>query len=215
MNMKKLLIIAMASMIGSAAFAQSGTPMRYGLKVGVNLPKYVFDNPNSANSETNTTTNFHVTGYLDAPLGSTFSLQPGLSLQGKGGEFFSSATTEVKQNTLWVEVPVNLVAHLPSAAGTHFFLGAGPYAAFAVAGQNKTTSGSTTTETELSFGNDSGDNLKGIDFGFNFLGGIQLSGFNIGAGYGIGLTDLRPSGNGGNNGEQRNRVWSFSVGFGF
>ncbi|HCN83952.1 MAG TPA: PorT family protein, partial [Sphingobacteriaceae bacterium] len=44
---------------------------------------------------------------------------------------------------------------------------------------------------------------------------VQLnSGFNIGAGYGLGLTDLRPSGSGGN-GKQTNRVLSFSVGMAF
>jgi hypothetical protein len=209
MKMKKLFIIAAAFLIGNTAFAQSGV-MHYGLKAGINLPKYVFENNTSPNTETKTTTNFHVTGYLDAPLaGSMFSVQPGVSLQGKGGVFFSNATTEVKQNTLWVEVPVNLVAHV----GSNFFLGAGPYAAFGVAGQNKTTNGNTTTTTDLNFGSSSGDNLKGTDFGVNFLGGFQFTGFSLGAGYGLGLTDLRPTGNGGN-GKQTNRVWSFSVGFG-
>ena len=40
------------------------------------------------------------------------------------------------------------------------------------------------------------------------------SGFNITVGYGIGLTDLRPSGSGGN-GQINNRVWSFSLGIVF
>jgi hypothetical protein len=207
MKMKKLLIVAVASLIGSAAFAQSGTTS-WGLRLGLNLPKYKFEN----SSETNTTTNFHVTMYLDAPVGSMFSIQPGLSLQGKGGEFFSSSTVEVKQNTMWVEVPVNLVAKFP-VAGTDFFLGGGPYAAFGVGGQNKSTNGSTTTTSKVKFGTGSGDNLKSTDFGVNFLGGIRLKGgLNVGAGYGLGLTDLRPNGSGGN-GKQTNRVLSFFLGW--
>jgi hypothetical protein len=54
-----------------------------------------------------------------------------------------------------------------------------------------------------------------VDFGVNFLGGLQLSnGFNVGAGYGLGLTDLRSTGTGGN-GQMTNRVLSFSVGYAF
>ena len=214
--MKKLLIVAVATFIGSAAFAQtSGSSKHYGLKAGVNLPKYSFGKDNAANGETNTTVNFHVTGYMDAPIGGMFSIQPAISLQGKGGEYFDNGTTQVKQNTMWIEVPVNLVAKFPMSGGSHFFLGAGPYGAAAIAGQNKTTTGSSSAQSDLKFGNDSGDDLKGMDFGVNFLGGVQLnSGFNIGAGYGLGLTDLRPSGSGGT-GQQSNRVWSFSVGMAF
>lgn len=213
--MKKLLIVAVASLIGSAAFAQtSASSTHYGLKAGVNLPKYSFGKENADNGETNTTVNFHVTGYMEAPLGGMFSIQPALSLQGKGGEFFDSGTTEVKQNTMWIEVPVNFVAKFP-AGGTNFFLGAGPYGAAAIGGQNKTTTGSASSESDLDFGNDPGDDLKGMDFGLNFIGGVELnSGFSIGAGYGLGLTDLRPSGSGGN-GKQTNRVLSFSVGMAF
>lgn len=214
--MKKLLIVAVASLIGSAAFAQTSTSAKhYGLKAGVSLPKYSFGQDNAANGETNTTVNFHVTGYMDAPLSSMFSLQPGVSLQGKGGEFFDSGTTEVKQNTMWIEVPVNLVAKFPISGATNFYLGAGPYGAAAIGGQNKITTSGSSTESDLDFGNDASDDLKGLDFGLNFLGGVQLgSGFNLGAGYGLGLTDLRPNGSGGN-GKQTNRVWSFSVGMAF
>lgn len=214
--MKKLLIVAVASLIGSTAFAQerSASSTHWGLKAGVSIPKYSFGKDNAANDETKTTTNFHVTAYLDAPLGSMFAIQPGVSLQGKGGKYFDSGTTEVKQNTMWVEVPVNFVAKFPGA-GTNFFLGAGPYAAAAIAGQNKLTTSGSSSESDLNFGNDAGDDLKGMDFGLNFIGGVQMnSGFNVGAGYGLGLTDLRPSGSGGN-GKQTNRVWSFSVGYAF
>jgi Outer membrane protein beta-barrel domain len=214
MNMKKLLILAVATVIGSAAFAQSRSTMTYGLKVGLNLPKYSFGQ-NGDNGQTKTTTNFHVTGYMDAPLGSNFSLQPGISLQGKGGKYFDSGSTQVEQNTMWVEVPVNLVAKFPIATSTKFFLGAGPYGAFGISGKNKFTSGGTTTESDLQFGDKSGDDLQSTDFGVNFITGFQMnSGFNIIVGYGIGLTDLRPSGSGGN-GQINNRVWSFSLGMVF
>ena len=167
------------------------------------------------NPDTETTTNFHVTGYMNAPLSTNFSIQPGISLQGKGGKFVDNANLEIEQNTMWIEVPVNLVGKLPVGSATHLFLGAGPYLGFAISGQNEVTTNGSSSERDLEFGTDDSDDLKGIDFGVNVLGGVQLnSGLNLGAGYGIGLTDLRPTESGGE-GKTTNRVLSFSVGFSF
>ena len=211
MIMKKLLILAIATIIGGSAVAQQ----KWGLKAGVNLPKYSFGADDADNPETESTTNFHVTGYMDAPISSNFSIQPGVSLQGKGTKFVDASDFEIEQNTMWIEVPVNLVGKLPVGGATHLFLGAGPYAAFAIAGQNKFETAGSSSETDLEFGDSDTDDLKGIDFGVNLLGGVQLnSGISLGAGYGIGLTDLRPTGDG-EEGKTTNRVLSFSVGFSF
>lgn len=209
--MKKLLILAVATIFSGAAMAQQ----KMGLKVGVNMPKYSFGAPNANNSSTGKTTNFHVTGYLDAPISTNFSIQPGISLQGKGGKYVDNTNYEVEQNTMWIEVPVNLLIKAPVGAGNNLFFGGGPYGALAIAGQNKTVINNTTSKTDMKFGNKSGDNLKGTDLGLNLLAGFQLnSGLNLGAGYGLGLTDLRPNGSGGQ-GKQTNRVLSFSAGFSF
>lgn len=221
--MKKLALLAVAFLVaGTTVDAQTTTSSvgstKWGLKAGVNLAKYSFGNDDGDNSSTDHATNFHVTGYLDLPVGGMFSVQPGLSLQGKGAEFSDDDVTEVKDNTMWIELPVNLVGKIPiGATGTSIFLGAGPYASYGISGEREVTNKVTDTQTEadLEFGDESGDNLKALDFGVNFLGGVQLNnGFNIGAGYGLGLTDLRPSGSGGN-GQINNRVISFSVGFAF
>lgn len=231
MIMKKLIILAAVSLAGSTAFAQIGqtdpiSPVKVGLKAGVSLPNYHFAD-NEDGYSTDAATNFHITGYIDAPIGRNFSVQPGLSLQGKGAKLADAAflgeDVEVKQNTLWLEVPVNFVGKVPMGPAANLYLGAGPYAAFGLSGKND-VDGSFTDDSgenpwegddDFTFGDDSSDNLKGTDFGVNFIGGIQLnSGFNVGAGYGLGLTDLRPGGDGGN-GKQTNRVWTFSVGFAF
>lgn len=198
-----------------ATYAQN---LKFGLKAGVNLPKYQFKQINGTDPDTRTTTNFHVTGYADAPVGSYFSIQPGISLQGKGGKFTDASSGlgfEAEQNTLWAEIPVNLVAKFPLGTGTghKLFLGAGPYAAFALSGENKVTNGGSTVTNDIEFGDSTGDDLKGTDFGVNFLGGFEMgSGFTLSGQYGMGLTDLRPTGSGGN-GKATNRVWGFSVGF--
>lgn len=221
--MKKITLLAAGFLIaGTVAQAQTTTSTiggtKWGLKAGVNLAKYSFGNDDGENPETNTATNLHVTGYLDLPVGGVFSVQPGLSLQGKGGEYYDNENSKLQDNTMAIEIPVNLVAKMPiGVTGTSIFLGAGPYASYAISGQRKLDFDDDRDDIkrDLEFGNDTGDDLKAADFGINLLGGVQLNnGFNIGAGYGLGLSDLRPNGEGGN-GQKNNRVLSFSVGFAF
>ena len=226
--MKKIALLAVAFLAGTTAFAQtttssmSGTGSKWGLKVGVNIPKYSYHVDDGENPETGTITNFHVTGYADLPLGTHLAVQPGLSLQGKGGKFSEvdvlGTTYESKQSTMWIEVPVNLVAKLPlGIGGSNLFVGAGPYAAYGIAGQNKIENDDNGDEVsrDVKFGDSDGDDLKALDLGFNFIGGIQLgSGVNVSAGYGLGINDLRPN-NGSSDGKLTNRVWSFSLGYAF
>lgn len=217
--MKKIFLVAFALVIGGATIAQTTTSSsvksRFGLKGGLSLPKYKYVN-NDANTsnETETTTNFHVTGYADVPVSDLFSIQPGISLQGKGAKYFDNGTTQVEDNILAIEVPVNLLVNFPAGPG-HLFIGGGPYAGFNISGQREVISG-TTSESKLNIGNNSGDDLKALDFGVNFLAGYQLnSGLNFGAGYGLGLTNLRPTSTSATNVEQNNRVLSFSIGYAF
>ena len=217
--MKKIFLVAFALVIGGATIAQTTTSTsvksRFGLKGGLSLPKYKYVN-NDANTsnETETTTNFHLTGYADVPVSNLFSIQPGISLQGKGAKYFDNGTTQVEDNILAIEVPVNLLVNLPAGPG-HLFIGGGPYAGFNISGQREVISG-TTSESKLNIGNNSGDDLKALDFGVNFLAGYQLnSGLNFGAGYGLGLTNLRPTSTSATNVEQNNRVLSFSIGYAF
>ncbi len=219
--MKKIILAAVALTFGASTYAQmvttkstSGT--RFGIRAGLSLPKYQYVNDNANTStDTKTTTNFHVTGYADVPFSNYFSIQPGISLEGKGAKYYDNGTDQVEDNVLAIEIPVNVLANLPAGQG-HFYLGGGPYAGFNIAGQRKTTIGNTETKNDLNFGDSNGDDLKTVDFGVNFLAGYQLnSGFNLGAGYGLGFTNLVPTSTSNTNREQNNRVWRFSVGYAF
>lgn len=219
--MKRLFLVAAALVFGGATFAQTTTPSntgttRFGLKGGVNLPKYRYTNDDqNTSTDTKTTTNFNLTGYADIPVSTYFSVQPGISLQGKGAKYYENGNDQIEDNVLAIEVPVNLLVNLPAGPG-HIYLGGGPYAGFNVSGQRKFTTGTTTTEPDLKIGNDSGDNIKAFDFGANVLAGYQFdSGFNFGAGYGFGFTNLRPTSTANTNVEQNNRVWSFTIGYAF
>src|SRR5690606_13462353 len=116
-NMKKLVLAIMAVGISVGAFAQ-GQPMGFGIKAGVSFPKYNFSGGNTT-IETDASTNFHVTAFLDAPIFTDYLyVQPGVSLQGKGAKFgegsFFGEDYKVTQNTMWLEVPVNIVAKAPT-----------------------------------------------------------------------------------------------------
>jgi hypothetical protein len=217
--MKKIFLVAAAMVFAGSTFAQTKTAAStttFGLKGGINLPKYKYVNDDkNTSSETSTTTNFNLTGYANVPVSTYFSVQPGISLQGKGAKYYENGNNKQEDNVLVVEIPVNLVASLPAGPGK-FYLGAGPYAGFNVAGKRKTTIGTVTNEADLKFGDTNSDNLKTVDFGLNFLAGYQLaSGLNFGAGYGLGLTNLRPTSTSTTNIQQNNRVLSFTVGYAF
>lgn len=211
--MKKLVLAIVALGVSAGAFAQ-GQPMGFGIKAGVNFPKYNFSGDNAA-YETNSSTNFHVTAFLDAPIATDwFSIQPGVSLQGKGAELIDNELGSYTQNTMWIEVPVNFVAKFPVQNAGNFFLGAGPYVAFGISGKNKYDSDWGSTETEFEFDQDG--TLKGTDFGLNFIGGFQFgNGLMVHGGYGLGITDLRGSNNNYFTGDEKltNRVWTVGLGF--
>lgn len=210
--MKKLLLSITALLCATGAFAQQ--EMGFGLKAGVNFPKYnVSGNGNSVSSDV--ATNFHVTAFLDAPIATDwFYVQPGISLQGKGAKLADYGDVKVKQSTMWIEVPVNFVAKFPTATAGSFFVGAGPYIAFGISGKNKVESGSGTTETpipDFEFGSDGA--LKSTDFGLNFIGGFEFSnGLMIHGGYGLGLTNLATDLDG-TDYKRTNRVWTVGLGF--
>lgn len=214
--MKKVLLSVAAVFLAIGVFAQ-GQPLGFGLKAGLNFPKYHFSGDNNS-TETSSTTNFHITAFLDAPIVSDYLyVQPGVSLQGKGaklaeGSLFGN-NLSVTQNTMWVEVPVNVVAKFPTAHVGHVFIGAGPYVGFGLSGNNKLSNDDSSNQFgDFKFGNN--ESQKGFDFGVNFVGGYQLAnGLIINAGYGLGLLDIMPENSGSI--KQTNRVWSAGVGFVF
>lgn len=211
--MKKITLTIAVLGAAVAAFAQ-GQPLGFGLKAGVNFPKYQFSG--NGGFETSATTNFHVTAFLDAPIFTDYLyVQPGLSLQGKGAKIVQIGDFEVSQHTMWLEVPVNLIAKAPAGNAGHLFVGAGPYVAFGLSGKNKGEFGSNSIDTKVDFGSD-GD-LKGTDFGLNFTAGFQLfNGLMIHGGYGLGLTDISGTPDEGfPSGKLTNRVWSVGLGFVF
>lgn len=198
-----------------AAGAQAQTS--YGLKAGVNLGK--FSNPSDLEKDYQTNNvSFYVTGFADIPVASQFSIQPGVSLQGKGNKLkFDGEVGDgsVTTNVMSIEVPVNAVYYIPAGSG-NVFLGAGPYVGFNVSGKVKGDGSAEAIEFEgekdLKFSGDN-KNMNLIDAGANFMAGYKFNnGLLVNAGYGLGLTNLNPTDNGD---KFSTRTLSFGLGFQF
>lgn len=200
--MKKVLLsLGAALLMAAGAQAQTG----YGLKAGVNLPKFKVSGGDS-DYTSDASTNFYITGYTNLNVAPNFAIQPGVSLQGKGGKT-ELAGIETTTNLMSIEIPVNAVYYIPTGTSGSVFLGAGPYVGFNISGQTKTGD----AKNDIEFGSNLTE-MKRVDYGANFLAGYKLSnGFLINAGYGLGLGNLSNS----DNIKSNNRVLSFGVGFEF
>lgn len=213
--MKKVLLsLGAALLFAVGAQAQVG----YGLKAGVNLGKYSNVTDEESDYQKNNVS-FYLTGFADLPVAPQFSIQPGVSLQGKGNKFEASgdlADGSWTTNVMSIEVPVNAVYYIPAGAG-NVFLGAGPYVGFNVSGKHKVEGSfgdsEASEEFDIEFGSGD-DQMKRIEAGANFMAGYKLpNGFLINASYGLGLTNLNNSSDSDN--KVSNRVLSFGIGFQF
>lgn len=190
----------------------------YGVKTGLNLAKYSQVADVLQKYQKNNLSYF-VTAYADFPITSQFSIQPGISLQGKGAKYSGEAEGSefaLTQNVMSLELPLNAVYYFPTGSG-HVFLGVGPYIGFNISGKqqgegalNQMFTGSSTRKMSFS-GEERQMNM--IDAGLNFLAGYKLyNGILLHVGYGLGLSNLTPDKDQKNS---SNRVISFGVGFQF
>ncbi|QBR12803.1 porin family protein [Sphingobacterium sp. CZ-2] len=211
--MRKLFLITLVSCISTAAMAQ----VSYGLKGGVNLGKFSEAFSDELKDYEKMNPSFYVTGFADIPVAPQFSIQPGLSLQGKGAKYegeVNGTSGKITVNIMSLEIPVNAVYYIPAGTG-NVFLGAGPYVGYALSGTYKSVvSGNddASVEEDIDFSGDDKE-ANAFEAGLNFMAGYKLSnGFLINAGYGLGLTKIAADDDAPN---YKNRVLSFGIGFQF
>lgn len=214
--MKKILLITVILILSSATvMAQSP---KFGLNAGISLANMNYkagDEKENADSHIGLNIGF----VIDLPIGSNFSIQPGLNFIQKGvkeKETDGNFTAELTSRINYLEVPLNLIYKAPLKKG-HLFFGAGPSAAYALNGKavykyTDTDMNETETEEEkFQFGNKDDDDLKPFDLGINIMGGFQLkSGVFIAINYNRSINNLLP----GNpeNETLRNNYFGFKIG---
>ena len=218
--MKKVILMSAIALVSFSSFAQTkatnNAGITYGVKAGVTFPGMTASKSNNdAVSYAGRGTQFFGGGVVNVPVSALFTLQPGLSLVGKG---FSTEETEIsggntavtsnKRTPLYLELPINMIASFDAGNGK-FLVGAGPYVSLALGGKIKNSlvvNGvadafyTDAADRDLRFGTNTDEDvntgaelkdMKSFDFGLNFLVGYQLSnGLSINAGYGLGLLNL-------------------------
>ena len=205
--MKKLLLSIVFAAASMGAFAQIP---KFGIKGGVNFANVSIASGGVSLSP-GTLTTFSVGAFADLKAGS-ISVQPGLFYTGKGFKIDNQISNESGQVSLrYLQVPINFVYHAPIVVGNIYF-GAGPFAAIGMSGKSKATSGGSSQEEDVTFG-DGEDDIKRTEFGLQGIAGLQLKGgFLIGLSYDLGLSDIS---NNTSEGSIKNKVFGVSVGFTF
>ena len=169
-------------------------PLKIGVKAGVTFPNIhtsmdaiAYDGGGIRESDVNPSFYFGAT--VDLPVGKNILVQPGFTVSGKGTKasyysYLPNSPSSAKINLTYLEVPVNFVRVFPIKAGS-FFVGLGPYIAYALSGTAKYTFSNTNIATQtkqaIEFG--STKNFKRFDLGGNILAGYKLpNGINIHSG---------------------------------
>src|SRR5690606_20351638 len=102
---KKLISLNIVLLLIASVQAQ----VHYGIKVGLNLGKYAYEN-NIMKDDVKMKPSFYVTGYADLSVGPNFALQPGISLQGKGSkmeDYREGNSSSISKRIMSIEIPVN------------------------------------------------------------------------------------------------------------
>jgi hypothetical protein len=207
--MKKIYtLMAFALLSGSISAQTKKEGVTFGAKAGVNLATlHASGNDVNGDPSSKSVTSFTLGGYASIPVSNKVSIQPGLSLSGKGGSD-NEGGQKSAINSMYLEVPVNAVLNFNG-----FYFGAGPYVAYALSGKAKAQQNGVTVSADIPFGNNPGE-FKRVDFGANALAGYQLkNNLNFGVNYGLGLTNIIQ--NGGADMKITNRVFSILVGYSF
>lgn len=164
-----------------------------GIKGGYNLSAVSFD----GEGETGQRHSFHIGLYGESFISNDISIQPELLYSQQGYEIRNSNST-FTQKLNYINLPIMLKAY-PSE---HFFLEAGPQIGLAISHKEELESSILDTTEEF--------DPNSFDWGINFGSGFKTkTGVSLGVRYHLGLGDLYDEGN------PKNRVWQFYIGFDF
>lgn len=194
---------------------------RFGIKGGFNLSDMmVKDDDQSFDEDITVKSTFNLGLVSEFELTDNLYLEPGLLFNMKGynynTEFSEDGRTFTYHEDLkvnYLEIPINL----KFATDTRFakvYGAVGPYIAFALNGKVKTV---TTFDGEsvkdnfpVEFGNGGvNDDMVRFDSGLNFGAGVEFGSIQIGASYGLGLSNISPFNDNGY--RVKNRVFSISA----
>ncbi len=180
--MKKILLggLFILALTATLASAQDKPKISVSVLGGINLQNMYGKAYNGDKTDNEMLLGYHFGVNLQLPVCPDFFFQPGLLYSKKGAKtssVSSSSTTSID----YIEMPLNMV--YKSALGKGFImLGFGPYVAYGINGQVKTTGDSPTIENKVEFKNIVGLNdpldvpyYKAFDAGANVFFGYEMA----------------------------------------
>jgi Outer membrane protein beta-barrel domain len=233
--MKKALLMLICGSAALIATAQESDPKSSViLKAGLNSANVSVTDDGDV-EDAKSLKSFHVGIVGDLYLANVLSFQPGILFTGKGSKTQSGQESDANfyratTNPLYIEIPANLVLKFPLASNAKIYAGAGPYLAIGIAGKNKVEGKVAGVDFEskedIEWSNDDPTTLNNeegagfgimrrFDYGINALAGVEFDKLIIGAGYGLGLAKLQSGTDNSSDDNNKNRVWSFSLGYRF
>ena len=201
--MKKIFILAAGLFIAGAANAQS--PVRFGVKAGVNIANIIKDDgDNNFNTEGKTGFNAGVTA--DIPLTESVSFTPEVLFAQKGYKLTNNFG-EYSQTTNFIDIPILASVRLAGPLD----LVVGPQVSFLLSTKNK---------FETGYGSVEDVNNNSDSFKKSLLGGVigarygLTENLDIHGRYALDFQKINENGNT-NTPEFKNQVWSFGLGYKF
>ena len=163
---QKILIILLC--IFSIPLLPNAQKVSYEFSGGISSAFYCIDEEDKCETS-DSKTGFAGGFAVNFKTGRRWAIQPGLSYVQKGGiEKQNEGAAKYSTGLNYIELPVNMMY----SKRDRFFLGFGPFAAYALSGKVK-AKGSTNDEVKIKFGNDV-EELKPFDAGINMLIGYRL-----------------------------------------
>ena len=216
-NLTKVLMIVLITLFCFEANAQT-----IGIKGGLNLANMLEkDDDETYSNDYSMNPGFHLGLTVDVPFNEFLSFEPGILLTTKGMKYeedIAGVDVTVKGNLYYLDVPLTLKASHDLGGGLKMFGVIGPYVGLGLSGKIKATAkylGEEETEEEdVEWGNDEDvDDLKRLDMGLTFGGGVEINSILIGISYDLGLSNISAYQDYGTT--SKNRVLKFSVGYSF
>lgn len=183
--------------------------IQFGGIAGLNWAGAVSNTSGSGKVSGSTLTGFTLGAFADVPLTKSLHFRPSLLYADEGFQP-NVQGSKVNIHVAFLSVPLDLVYHT-KLFGKRFFVGAGPYLAYAMSG-TYTIKG---INTDMDFGNNytNGDDLRHLDMGANVMAGLLMDrNFIIGAKFDMGLSNIAPTGSAA---DIRTRSFGISLGYVF
>lgn len=196
------MIATLVALMGVTANVQAQETSGFSVKGGVNFNS--FSRENSAGLKSNI--GYHIGATYDIGLGQYFSVEPGLFLDTRGAKFEGSGFVG-KTNVIGITVPVLAKGTFEVNRDLNVFVNAGPFVNIGLGGTRKTETATVTEKRDVTFGNGAND-IERTHFGLNFGAGLEFHRFILGAGYDLGLSEVK-------NREVKTKLNAFKISVGY